>query len=135
MTRGLFDNFDSDYFSRCGIAHIFWRHQNVVLDALVFRNNQQNAALRHQSSNQAIGFTFRDLNNGSFGLATVVGAGNSHQHAVAMQYFLHLARGKKGVWSAIITNQKTETVTVTSHSAGYEIKLGRKQQHALSVGH
>ena len=134
VARGLLENFDGDHLPWLGGSRLARRNQNVVLDPLVFRNDNGNTAFGKQSANQASVCALSDLDNCPLGLATTIEPSPFDQDAIAMHRFLHFAGSQKNVWTTIVGNQEAKPIAMSRNPARYEIKLARKQKNAFAVG-
>jgi len=63
-----------------------------MLDSLILRHHDRQAALVQKASNQSVGTPFNDLNDGALGLASIL-TGLLDEHAVAVQHLEHFTGG------------------------------------------
>ncbi len=69
----------------------------------------------------------------AFRPAAPIGAGAATRRAVAVEHLVHLARPQEQIRTAIVGDEKSETVGMSLHRSGDEIELGDDAQLALAV--
>jgi hypothetical protein len=91
----LFGQFDADHLPALALPGE--PGQDVLADALVFGHHDPGAVLIEQAADDAGIGALHDFDDGAFGPAAAVGAGDARQHAVAVQHLLHFLLGQEQV--------------------------------------
>src|SRR3989344_4236786 len=91
--------------------------QYILTVALVFGGHEPHAAFLQQSADDRLGRTLNDFHDTPFGAATAVLADDAHAHTVLVQDCAHFVRGDIDVAFAIVTDDKTVSITVPLHAA------------------
>jgi hypothetical protein len=76
IALGLLQDLGDDHLPGLGAERSAGRHQDVVLDPLVFRHDDRDAALVQQTSDQLVGAPLDDLDDLAFRPAPPIGAGD-----------------------------------------------------------
>ena len=136
VARRLLDDLDGDDLTGLRLSDFARRDQDVVLDALVFGNDDEDTAFAEQPTDQSLGAALGDFDDRAFWLAAVVGPGRLDQHAVTVQDLEHLLRREPDVGAAaIVADQEAVAVAMTHDAPGDEVELVGQQEDALAIGH
>jgi len=135
VRRRLLDHFgDDDLPGPRAAAHI-GRDQDVLADALVFRDQVPDASLFVDAADDfAIG-PLEHIDDRAFRPAAAVDADDPRGRAIAVQRLVHLLRRQKQIRAAVVGNEKSEAVGVALHRSGHQVELGNDAKLAFAVGH
>ncbi len=133
LRRRLLDDFDHDDIAGLGLAALLRRHQQILVDAPVFGDDERDAVLVVEAADDGAVGALEDVDDLSLGSAATVDAGLAHGDAIAVQRLVHLARIEEDVGAAVLGHQEAVAVRMTLHDAGDEIELGDDAKLALAV--
>ena len=131
---GLLDDLDDDDLAGLGAVDVGGRHQDVLVDAPVFRHDEHDPPLLEQAANDLVVDALQHLDDLALGAAAAVGAGLAHRDAIAVQRLVHLARTEEAVLAAIVRYEEAEPVGVALDGADREVQLRDDAQLALAIG-
>ncbi len=119
----------------CALPRRSGRHQNVLADALVLRDQEPDAAILVEPADDFPVRARNHVDDRSLRAAAPVDADRPRRRPVAVQHLAHFRRRQEQVGAAVVGEQKTEAVGMTLHRAGHEVELGDHAQLALAIGH
>ena len=109
------------------------RHEDVLGDALVLGDDEDDAVLDKDAADDAGVGALGDLDDAALRPPAAVEAGGPHQHAVAMQHLAHLVLVEKDVGAAVIGDQEAVAVGVALDPAGRQAGALGQDVGALAV--
>jgi len=135
ITRRLGQKFNHHHLAGLGLHRAFRFNQDFLADTLFFSRYIIDATLGTETPDQTGIHMFQYFNNLAFWPAAPIHANLAHQHAIAMQDFVHLFRAKIQIIATGIGNQKAKTIAMALHPSGNQFDFGRQAQRALAVDH
>ena len=130
--RRLLDELDHHHLPRFGLFTPR-RDEDVLGDTLVLGHHQSDAVLDEYASDHFLVGAFEHLHDLAFGPAAAVGAGDAHDHPVAVQYLAHFLGPEEDVLAAVVADHETEAVGMALHAAADEVGLLRQEIGAAAV--
>ena len=135
MRGRLFDHFgDDDLTGPRAAAHV-GRDEDILADALVFRDQIPDAALLVDATDDFTVGALEHVDNRAFRPAAAVDSDQPRGRAIAVQRLVHLFRRQEQVRASVVGNEKSEAVGVALHRAGHQVELGDDAKLALAIGH
>ena len=133
LRRRLLDDLDDDDVARLRLAASVVRHQQVLVDAAVLRDDESDAALVVEPADDGDVGARQHVDDLALRPAAPVGAGAARRGAVAVQDLVHLGRTEEEIRASVVRNEKPEPVRMPLHGAGDEVELRRDAELALAI--
>ncbi len=131
----LGEDFHHHHLARLRAAGMLGRHQDVLVDAAVLRDQKTDPPFAIIAADDETVDVLQHLDDLRLAPAAPVEAGDAHQHAVAMQHTVHFLGGKVKVVAILVGHDEAEAVGMPFHPSLDEIELVGQQQQALAVDH
>ena len=133
LRRRLLHDLDDDDVARLRLSASVVRHQQVLVDAAVLRDDESDAALVVEPADDGDVGARQDVDDLALGPAAPVGAGAARRDAVAVEDLVHLGRAEEEIRASVVRNEKPEPVRMPLHGAGDEVELRRDAELALAI--
>ena len=135
VRTGLGEDFHHDHLAGLCVACVFWRDQDILVDAAVFGNQEADASFEVVAADDEPVDVLQHLDDPGFAPTAPVEAGHPHEHLVAVQHAVHFLGRQIEVVAALFRHHETEAVGMPLDAALDQIELVRQAQLALAVEH
>ena len=134
----LLDQFDHDHLARSRLATAAprcRRQQDVLSNTPVLGDDDGDAVLLDDASDDSSVGPFQNLHQLAFRTATPVGADDARDHPVAVEDLAHLLRPDEQIRAAIVADDEAEPVGMPLHPAADQVRLVGQQVGTAAVAH
>ena len=134
----LLDQFDHDHLARPRLAAAASRcrcQQDILGDTSVFGDDDGDAVLLDDASDDAGVGPLQHLHQLALGAASPVAADDARDHPIAVKDLAHLLRPDEQIGATVVANDETETVGMPLHPAADQVRLVGQQVGAAAVAH
>src|SRR6202008_3250870 len=114
----LFDQLDDHDLSWFRLAPHLRRHQDVLIDAPVLRDDEGDAALLVEAPDDFTIDMHEHVDDGALRTPAPVYADGSRRDAVAVQRLAHLRRSQEQIRAAIVQHHEAVAVGMSLHRTG-----------------
>ena len=135
VRRRLLDELGDNDLAGLGLPTHVRRDKDVLADPLVLGDQVPDATLLVHAADDLAIRALDDVDDRAFGTSALVDADHAHRCAVTVQCLVHFLGPEKHVRSAVVGDQKAESVGVPLNLARDQIELGDDAELPLAVGH
>ena len=119
----------------CAASRVLGRHQNVLVDAAVLRNQKADTAFEVVAADDELVDVLQHLDDLRLAPPAPVEARHAHHHAVAVQHPVHFLGRQIEIVAALFRHHEAEAVRMAFDAALDQVELVRQAQLALAVEH